>query len=104
MEVKSSEKIKRKQIRVQFGEEFLEFFLGVFEEQPGWIKLEQLYNDFMLMSGFDKKDYSVKRFTKGIEESCSILNIAYLNKRDKGSGGKKMYNFNIDKKTYDEFF
>lgn len=103
-EVKPSDKIKRKQIRVQFGEEFLEFLMGVFEEQPGWIKLEQLYNDFMLMSGFDKKDYSVKRFTKGIEESCSILKIAYLNKRDKGSGGKKMYNFNIEKKTDDDYF
>jgi hypothetical protein len=104
LEVAQSDKIKRKQIRVQFGEEFLEFLLGVVEEQPGWIKLEQLYNDFMLMSGFDKKDYSVKRFTKGIEESCYILNIMLKNKRDKGSGGKKLYNFNIEKKTHDEFF
>ena len=104
LEVASSEKIKRKQIKVQFGEEFLDFFLGILEEQPGWIKLEQLYNDFMSMSGFDKKDYSVKRFTKGIEESCSILNIAYLNKREKSSGGKKMYNFNKGKNTHDEFF
>lgn len=104
LEVKSSEKIKRKQIRVQFGEEFLEFLMGVYEEQPGWIKLEQLYNDFMSMSGFEKKDYSVKRFTKGIEESCSILGIMLKNKRDKGSGGKKLYNFNIEKNTDDEFF
>lgn len=104
LEVASSDKIKRKQIKVQFGEEFFEYIQGVIEEQPGWIKLEQLYNDFMLMSGFDKKDYSVKRFTKGIEESCSILNIMLKNKRDKGSGGKKLYNFNIEKITDDEFF
>jgi hypothetical protein len=104
LEVKSSEKIKRKQIRVQFGEEFLEYFLGFLEEEVGWIKLEQLYNDFMIMSGFDKKDYSVKRFTKGIEESCTILNIAYLNKREKSAGGKKMYNFNKAKETHDDLF
>ena len=104
LEVASSDKIKRKQIKVQFGEEFFDFFLSILEEQPGWIKLEQLYNDFMSMSGFEKKDYSVKRFTKGIEESCTILNIAYLNKREKASGGKKMYNFNKEKKTHDEFF
>ena len=104
LEVASSDKIKRKQIKVQFGEEFFDFFLAILEEQPGWIKLEQLYNDFMSMSGFEKKDYSVKRFTKGIEESCTILNIAYLNKREKASGGKKMYNFNKEKKTHDEFF
>jgi hypothetical protein len=104
LEVASSEKIKRKQIRVQFGEEFLDYFLGIVEEEVGWIKLEQLYNDFMTMSGFDKKDYSVKRFTKGIEESCTILNIAYLNKREKSAGGKKMYNFNKSKVTHDDLF
>jgi hypothetical protein len=104
LEVKSSDKIKRKQIRVQFGEEFLEYFLEVVEEEVGWIKLEQLYNDFMLMSGFDKKDYSAKRFNKGLEEACAILNIAYQSKREKSSGGKKMYNFNKDNGTYDELF
>jgi len=104
LEVASSDKIKRKQIRVQFGEEFLEYFLDVVEEQVGWIKLEQLYNDFMLMSGFDKKDYSAKRFNKGLEEACSILNLTYQNKRDKGSGGKKMYNFNKINDTHDDLF
>ena len=104
LEVASSEKIKRKQIRVQFGEEFLEYFLGIVEEQCGWIKLEQLYNDFMTMSGFDKKDYSNKRFTKGIEESCAILNLTYLSKREKSAGGKKMYNFNKAKETHDDLF
>ena len=104
LEVKSSEKIKRKQIRVQFGEEFLEYFLGILEEEVGWIKLEQLYNDFMTMSGFDKKDYSNKRFTKGIEESCAILNLTYLSKREKSAGGKKMYNFNSAKVTHDDLF
>jgi hypothetical protein len=89
---------------VQFGEEFLEYFLEVVEEEVGWIKLEQLYNDFMLMSGFDKKDYSVKRFTKGLEESCQILNISYQSKREKSSGGKKMYNFNKTNETYDDLF
>jgi hypothetical protein len=104
LEVKSSQKIKRKQIRVQFGEEFLDYFLSVIEEQCGWIKLEQLYNDFMTMSGFDKKDYSVKRFTKGVEEACAILNIVFQQKRDKGSGGKKLYNFNSENGTYDDLF
>jgi hypothetical protein len=56
------------------------------------------------MSGFDKKDYSVKRFTKGVEESCQILNIAYQSKREKSSGGKKMYNFNKTNESYDDLF
>lgn len=91
--VENSDKLHRKQVRVQFGEEFLDYLNGVIEEKELWISLEQLYNDFLIMSGFEKKDYSVKRFTKAVEESCTILNIAYQSKRDKASGNKKVYKF-----------
>lgn len=93
MAIENSDKLSRKQVRVQFGEEFLDYFMGVVEEKDVWIKLEQLYNDFLNMAGFEKKDYSVKRFTKGVEESCTILKIAYQSKREKQSGNKKVYKF-----------
>ena len=48
------------------------------------------------MSGFEKKEHSNKRFVKAIEESCNLLKIAYLNKREKASGGKKVYRFFAD--------
>ena len=91
----NSDKLVKKQIKVQFGDEFLDFIEGVLEKDGNWIKLEQLYNDFLNMAGFEKKDYSVKRFTKAIEESCTLLKIAYLFKREKASGGKKVYKFNL---------
>jgi hypothetical protein len=84
-----------KQIKVQFGDEFLDYIKDVVEKDGNWVKLETIYNDFLTMSGFEKKDYSVKRFTKAVEESCTLLKIAYQNKRDKGSGGKKVYKFNL---------
>jgi hypothetical protein len=94
--VENSDKLHRKQVRVQFGEEFLDYLNGVCEDRDLWISLEQLYNDFLNMAGFEKKDYSVKRFTKAVEESCTILNIAYQSKRDKASGNKKVYKFLSD--------
>ena len=91
----NSDKLIKKQIKNQFGEEFLDYISDVIEKDGNWIKLENIYNDFLNMSGFEKKDYSVKRFTKAVEESCTLLNIAYQNKRDKASGGKKVYKFNL---------
>jgi hypothetical protein len=94
-QVVNSDKLIQKQIKVQFGEEFLDYIKDVLDKDGNWIKLETLYNDFLNMAGFEKKDYSVKRFTKAIEESCTLLKIAYLFKREKASGGKKVYKFNL---------
>jgi hypothetical protein len=93
MVVESSNKILRKQVKVQFGEEFLDFIEVATEENIEWIKLEQLYNDFLSMANFEKKDYSVKRFTKAIEDSCVLLKVEFLSKREKSSGGKKVFKF-----------
>jgi hypothetical protein len=102
-EVESSDKLKRKQIKVQFGEEFLEFLAVIKEESGVWVSLESLYSQFLEMSGFDKKDYSLKRFVRAIEESCTILEIAYQNRRDKGQKNKKAYKFSYNEKSIDEF-
>ncbi len=102
-EVESSDKLKRKQIKVQFGEEFLEFLAVIKEESGLWVSLESLYSQFLEMSGFDKKDYSLKRFVRAIEESCTILEIAYQNRRDKGQKNKKAYKFSYNEKSIDEF-
>ena len=93
--VTNSDKLIKKQVKNQYGEEFLDFIQDVVEKDGHWIKLETLYNDFLTMSGFEKKDYSIKRFTKATEESCTLLNIVYLFKRDKASGGKKVYKFSL---------
>ena len=100
--VENSESLVRKQIKVQFGEEFLDFIMGL-DKDGMVIKLEQLYNDFLGMSGFEKKEYSNKRFVKAIEESCTLLKIAYLNKREKASGGKKVYRFFVSEDSKRDF-
>jgi phage/plasmid-associated DNA primase len=102
--VPPSDKLSRKQIRVQFGEEFLDYFMGLEEESGNVITLERLYNDFLSYGGFDKKDYSQKRFTKAFEESCAILKMDYEVVRDRSNNNKKCYKINFTKKLNDEYF
>jgi len=74
-EMPMSESLSRKQIRVQFGEEFLDYFMSLEGESGLTITLERLYNDYLTFTGYDKKDYSLKRFNKAIEETCGILKV-----------------------------
>jgi hypothetical protein len=91
--VENSEKLHRKQVRVQFGEEFLEFLMAQKEEKDVWITMEFLYNEFLKMSSMDKKEYSMKRFSKAIDESCTILKIAYQSTRSKEHSNRKCVKF-----------
>ena len=105
MEMEKSDKLIRKQIKVQFGEEFLEYLVGVLEEgDENWISQEQLYNDFLAMAGFEKKDYSVKRFSKAVEESCTLMEISCTQKREKASQNRKVYKFSKIKVDNVELF
>ena len=104
LEMAASDKLGRKQIRVQYGEEFLDFIYVASEEHKNYpVKFEQLYNDFLTQSGFDKKDYSVKRFSKALEESCTILGIAYRGTRSKQFGNKLVISFGDAKNEVVDF-
>ena len=92
-EVPMSDKLIRKQIRVQFGEEFLEYYLGLKEEFGQWITHERLYNDFLAFCNFDKKEYSSKRFTKAVEETTKLLGYSFEVTRGRDQGHKKCYKF-----------
>ncbi len=67
-ELPTSLKLKRKQIKLSFTEEFLEWFNHYAENGcEDWKAFKELYNSFMIENDFDKKDYSQKRFKKGLE-------------------------------------
>lgn len=61
----------RKHVRLNFGEEMIDYL----DELPkeGCNHFRDMYNDFLKRNDYDKKDYSQKRFSKGIEESCERL-------------------------------
>lgn len=67
-ETMTSEKMKRKQIKLSFGEEFLEWYGHYSDNGCGeWKPFKELYSGFMIENDFDKKDYSQKRFKRGLE-------------------------------------
>lgn len=75
-EISASEKMKRKQIKLSFGEEFLEWFTDYSGNGcNSWKPFRELYNNFMLENDFDKKDYSQKRFKKAIEIGSETMNF-----------------------------
>jgi hypothetical protein len=72
-ETAASEKMKRKQIKLGFGEEFLEWFDHYSQNGcAAWKPFKELYNNFMVENDFDKKDYSQKRFKKGLDVAAEI--------------------------------
>ena len=94
-EVSNSEKIKRKQIRLNYGEEFLEWWDEFTDDKPENfnknfgrpLMLASLYKDFIQDNGFAEKDYSIKRFKSGIVSGADIQNYRLRVRKNRQSGG-----------------
>ncbi len=89
--VENSEKIRRKQIRLQWGEEFFEWFSDFTDTaHPNFGRpqmLSSLYKDFVNDNGFSEKEYSLKRFKAAIVSGAEILNLRCEIRKNRQSGG-----------------
>ncbi|CAB5218381.1 DNA primase/polymerase, bifunctional, N-terminal [uncultured Caudovirales phage] len=75
-EVDNSDKLKRKQIKLQFGEEFLEYFDSLMGDPlDNYRFIASEWKSFLEQNEIEKKEYSLKRFKKGLEMSCKIIGI-----------------------------
>jgi hypothetical protein len=69
-DIANGEKLKRKHIRLNFGEEFLDWWDNHVKENIGkWQPFKSLYNEFKIANDLESKDYSSKRFRKAIDEA-----------------------------------
>ena len=74
LETASVMKVKRKHIKLKYGEEFLEWFDEyLLEDAKDWKFLGDLYDDFLSFSGNDKKFFSQKRFVQGLNDAATML-------------------------------
>jgi len=74
MEVESTIKVKRKHIRLKYGEEFLEWWdEWTKEEAYEWCKFIELYEGFINSTGTEKKFFSAKRFSMAIKDSSEMI-------------------------------
>jgi bifunctional DNA primase/polymerase-like protein/uncharacterized protein DUF5906 len=73
-EVHKSVKVKRKEIRLKYGEEFLEWW-DEYEKNEGkiWTPVARLHEDFLTSNGIEKKYFSQKRFLTGVGEAATML-------------------------------
>lgn len=76
-------KLNRKHIKLNFGEEFLEWW----DEQNellynNYKPFKELYSSFIVANDYDKKEYSQKRFKKALEESCDKFGINLDSKKN----------------------
>lgn len=79
-------KIKRKHIRLNFTEEFIDWW-DLYSEKgsTNFEPFKELYEGFLKQNDFDKKDYSQKRFKRALEESAEKFGFNLESKRDGGS-------------------
>ena len=83
-EVKSSEKMKRKTVKVQFGEEFLEWWDDYAANgRTNWHQFGTEYDAFLGSNKFEKRDFSVKRFRKSITETAKIFGLTYESRKNR---------------------
>jgi hypothetical protein len=73
MAYQQTEKLKRKQLKNQFGEEFLNMLEDL---KPGvhYVLMDE-YKAFMLRNEFEKRDYSNRKFKKAIEIASDVFGM-----------------------------
>jgi hypothetical protein len=83
LEVGASEKIKRKHINTHFTEDFLDYFDDLIKHRSGqWNGISNEYQGFIDMNNIDKKDYSIKRFKKGLKVAIDIFGYKIEERRN----------------------
>lgn len=88
-DIAQGDKYKAKKIKVQFGEEFLSWFTdysgnGCANEK----KFGDLYTDFLNINDMEKKEYSRKRFKKGMEVAAENMGFAFTSRKCRQENGQ----------------
>ena len=91
-DIKAGDKLKRKHIKINYSEEFLDWFD---ELSPGWKVFNNEYKNFIEVNGWDKKDYSNKRFKKAIQEAIDCFSYKIEWKRNWQNNG--LVEFKVEK-------
>jgi hypothetical protein len=74
LETGSTLKVRRKHIRLKYGDEFIEWFDEyIKEEAKDWAAIIKLYDDFITNHGIEKKYFSQKRFVTGVQDAATMI-------------------------------
>jgi hypothetical protein len=85
---RKSESIFRKEVAMRFTKELMEFWDDL-EKKGDWVVMADLYASFLMESGYEKKDYSPKKFTQGMAFICEYYRYSFVMKKNSQNAGKK---------------
>jgi hypothetical protein len=91
-ETYSSESMKRKQIKLNYTEEFLDWVESTSESMKvsgQWYLFSDLYNEFLSFANIERREYSQKRLKSGIETYCDLFGICLQERKNHQHNGKK---------------
>jgi hypothetical protein len=102
--IDNSDKLKRKQIKLQFGEDFLDYFDTIIEDNNGReMSISEEWKGYLNRSELEKKDYSLKRFKKGLEVAAKIMGYDFTERRDSQNGYQKLFKISAKNSQEDGF-
>jgi hypothetical protein len=78
--------INRKNIKLNFGEDFLAYYDDLVRDQ--WREFGAEYTSFLNINDLDKKDYSQVRFKKGLSVAADILGDKMETRRNRQNNNK----------------
>lgn len=81
--VENSEKMKRKHIKLAYGEEFLEYFDDLTKVTKKWYSITEEHNSFMQANSLTSRDYSMKRFRKALQETSNSLGFSFETRKNR---------------------
>ena len=88
LEVNNSNALKRKGIKLNFGEEFLEYYDDLVERASvNYVTMTEEWKSFLARNEMDKKDYSMKRYRKALDTASEAFDyhIDWLTNRHMGN-------------------
>lgn len=90
-EVLNSEKLKRKQIKLSYGEEFLEWWEDNLEYLGRGFRMQMdHYKDFINSADMSEKDYSIKRFKSAVTSATEIYGLVLYQEKNRQANNAKM--------------
>lgn len=82
----NSNSINRKNIKLNFGEDFLDYFDSINHNQ--WHQFSGEYTNFLNTNELEKKDYSQLRFKKGLETASELFEYEFETQRNRQNNNK----------------
>jgi hypothetical protein len=87
--IDNSQTINRKNIKLNFGEDFLEYFELI--EFDKWFEFGNEYLNFLNTNDLEKKDYSQVKYKKGLKVAADIFNLEIETRRNRQNNNKNEF-------------